>query len=73
MYKSKFLYKSYLVCYYLCDFLCDFLHITFVYKGTFPYQYVKQSYELGARCSSVVRAFTHGAMGRWIDPSWWNQ
>ena len=25
----------------------------------------------GARCSSVVRAFTHGAMGRWIDPSWW--
>ena len=24
----------------------------------------------GARCSSVVRAFTHGAMGR-IDPSWW--
>ena len=26
--------------------------------------------ELGARCSSVVRAFAHGAMGRWIDPSW---
>ena len=25
----------------------------------------------GARCSSVVRAFTHGWMGRWIDPSWW--
>ena len=24
----------------------------------------------GARCSSVVRAFTHGAMGRRIDPSW---
>ena len=24
----------------------------------------------GARCSSVVRAFTHGAMGREIDPSW---
>ena len=23
----------------------------------------------GARCSSVVRAFTHGAMGRRIDPS----
>ena len=20
-------------------------------------------------CSSVVRAFTHGVMGRWIDPS----
>ena len=24
----------------------------------------------GARCSSVVRAFAHGAMGSWIDPSW---
>ena len=24
----------------------------------------------GARCSSVVRAFAHGAMSRWIDPSW---
>ena len=26
---------------------------------------------LGARCSSVVRAFAHGAMGHRIDPSWW--
>ena len=25
----------------------------------------------GARCSSVVRALTHGAMGRRIYPSWW--
>ena len=25
---------------------------------------------LAARCSSVVRAFAHGAMGRRIDPSW---
>ena len=24
----------------------------------------------GARCSSVVRASAHGAMGRRIDPSW---
>ena len=24
----------------------------------------------GARCSSVVRALAHGAMGRRIDPSW---
>ena len=24
----------------------------------------------GARYSSVVRAFAHGTMGRWIDPSW---
>ena len=26
---------------------------------------------VGATCSSVVRAFAHGAMGRRIDPSWW--
>ena len=25
--------------------------------------------EVGARCSSVVREFDHGAMGRRIDPS----
>ena len=25
---------------------------------------------LGARCSSVVRAIAHGAMGHRIDPSW---
>ena len=25
---------------------------------------------MGARCSSVVRAFAHGAMGHRIDPSW---
>ena len=25
----------------------------------------------GAICSSVVRAFAHGAIGRWVDPSLW--
>ena len=25
----------------------------------------------GARCSSVVRVFAHGVMGRRIDPTWW--
>ena len=24
----------------------------------------------GAICNSVVRAFAHGAIGRWIDSSW---
>ena len=32
---------------------------------------IKGSHQVpGARCSSVVRAFAHGAMGRRIDPSW---
>ena len=26
--------------------------------------------DIWLRCSSVVRAFAHGAMGRRIDPSW---
>ena len=25
---------------------------------------------IGARCSSLVRAFAHGTMGSRIDPSW---
>ena len=28
---------------------------------------------IGARRSSVARAFAHGAMGRRIDPSWWSK
>ena len=28
------------------------------------------SVDRGARCSSMVRAFAHCAMGRWINPSW---
>ena len=44
------------VCYCVCAILCV---CDFVVKTT-----------LGARCSSVVRVFAHGAMGRRIDPSW---
>ena len=33
--------------------------------------YREGSNKTGARCSSVVRVFAHGAMGRRIDPSWW--
>ena len=29
----------------------------------------KQS--IGAKCSSAVKTFAHGVMGRRIDPSWW--
>ena len=32
--------------------------------------HIRASLVPGARCSSVVRAFAHGVMGRWIDPSW---
>ena len=36
------------------------------------YLTIYESYRKGARCSSVFRAFAHGAMGRRIDPSWSN-
>ena len=34
------------------------------------YQLLTVERDQGARCSSVVRAFAHGAMGCRIDPSW---
>ena len=38
---------------------------------TAPFNFqMRTPYHLGARCSSVVRAFAHGVMGRRIDPSW---
>ena len=35
-----------------------------------PYDNSELLRQAGARRSSVVRAFAHGAMGRRIDPSW---
>ena len=45
---------------WLSVFTCSHVHR--------PGSYI--SVQDGARCSSVVRAFAHGAMGRRIDPSW---
>ena len=38
--------------------------------GTSNKYLIYKSEHGGVRCSSVVRAFAHGAMGRRIDPSW---
>ena len=38
--------------------------------GVVPHSYLSSAIIVGVRCSSVVRAFAHGAMGRRIDPSW---
>ena len=40
-------------------------------KYSFFLSFIHSFFLFGARCSSVVRAFAHGAMGRRIDPSWW--
>ena len=39
-------------------------------KGSFICTILQTIMLTGAKCSSVVRAFAHGAMGHWIDPSW---
>ena len=42
-----------------------------VYKFSYrKYLTVWLHFTFGKRCSSVVRAFAHGVMGCWIDPSW---
>ena len=53
-----------------------FIYI-YIYIYIYMYVYVMGWYVdismhvKGARCSSVVRTFAHGAMGRRIEPSWW--
>ena len=37
---------------------------------TYLHQWLLSLSDLGARCSSVVRAFAHGVMSSRIDPSW---
>ena len=49
-----------------------------IYLKTYLIHLIKVIYGIatmtynGARCSSVVSVFTHGAMGHWINPSWWS-
>ena len=46
---------------------CEILNSIILVRGRYV---IFNSLQLGARCSSVVRAFAHGAMGRRIDLSW---
>ena len=49
------------------DVLRATLSLTILYDETHRHVLVRSE---GTRCSSVVRAFGHGAMGRRMDPSW---
>ena len=55
--------------------VCNLLFLLFSEKNMHTYHGISHfincivSFQ-GARCSSVVRAFAHGVMGRQIDPSW---
>ena len=40
------------------------------HTNTHIHTYIHTYIYVGARCSSMVRAFAHGAMGHRIDPSW---
>ena len=50
-----------------------YILVQFLYEFFFHFNIMYKLHLLvwGARCSSMVRVFTHGAMGRRIDPSWW--
>ena len=52
----------------------NILHITSTastnWNGKASFNIVQRYAGAGARCSSVVRAFALGAMGRRIDPLW---
>ena len=52
--------------------LLRFVGVVSFYNGTqLPRKgYLWTFFDDGARCSSVIRAFAHGAMGRRIDLSW---
>ena len=52
---------------FLHSFIPLFCLLIFFFQTGF---YMKSSCLHGASCSSVVRAYAHGAMGRQIDPSW---
>ena len=64
-------------------FIQSFVHISLVWMNTVVITSSTQSPEvlvlwylylfvcIGARCSSMVRAFAHGAMGHQINPSCW--
>ena len=60
----------------LLGFCCLFVIFTFCLFVCLQYIYIDffcpspHSCLIGARCSSAVRAFAYGAMGRRIDPSW---
>ena len=43
--------------------------IKFLFVVSLAFIFTSGSNTLGARCSSVVKAVAHGAMGRRIDPS----
>ena len=40
------------------------------HEGLMMTYHTMSRYSTMGRCSSVVRAFAHGAMGRRFDPSW---
>ena len=57
------------MCVFVCLFVCLFWSIFTEIGKNCHMGYACQTHLTTARCSSVVRAFAHGAMGRLIDPS----
>ena len=70
----------FVVCFVLFFVCCVCVFCLFVCLGCFKCWMLKQPnafyndcsklIQKRVRCSSMVRAFAHGAMGRRVDPSW---
>ena len=65
-------YPVYEICIYLLLTLAHVVAaaVSFLSHSEWFFTIYMTLYNRGARCSSVVRAFTHGATGHRIDPSW---
>ena len=50
--------------------MCIYVYLYVVMCVCAEVSFIHSFIHLLARCSSVVRTFAHGAMGRRIDPSW---
>ena len=74
---SVFICLRVLLCTYLIDCLCrcdTYIYIhTHTHTHTSGELFKAARFYFGARCSSALRAFAHGAMDSRIDTSWWNQ
>ena len=69
------MYVCMCLCMYVCMYVCVRVHACMhacmcVYVCMYVCMHECVSVCEGTRCSSVVRAFVHDAMGRRIDPSW---
>ena len=58
------------MCMCVYDFIYIYIYIYIIGHMIYTHTHTHIYMVVGARCSSMVRAFAHTAMGLLIDPSW---